>query len=129
MTPGWLNDTVRAFGRQLGLDSFAMNGRGAAGVRFENGMALMLEYAAASLMVSVRVPVEPTAESLRLLLADAHPSVRTGLAQPVRTAYLSKTGEAAYVTRIDERQVSVSSIEGAFRALWELAARLGRSAA
>ena len=35
MTPDWLNNTVRAFGRQLGLKEFAMNERGAAGVRFE----------------------------------------------------------------------------------------------
>ena len=67
MTPEWLNDTVRAFGRQLGLGSFALNERGSAGVRFENGISLMLEHAAESLFVSVRVPVEPSGENLKAL--------------------------------------------------------------
>jgi len=129
MTPEWLDSTVRAFGRQLGLGSFSMNERGAAGVRFENGASLMLEYAANSLMVSVRVPVSPSAENIRRLLADAHPSARSGIPQRVRTAYLGKTGEAMYVARLDERLVNVSAIEGAFRAMWDMAIRLGRSAA
>ncbi len=129
MTPDWLNNTVRAFGRQLGLKAFEMNERGAAGVRFENGLSLMLEYAAESLIVSVRVPIAPTAENLKRMLMDAHPSVHVGLQHLVRTAYLSKSGEATYSTRIDERQVSVSAIEGAFRATWEMAIRLGRAAA
>ena len=128
MTPDWLNETVRAFGRQIGLGAFVLNERGAAGVRFENGMSLMLEYAAESLLVSVRVPVHPDGEVLRRLLADAHPSVRTGLPQRVRTAYLAKSGEAMYVARIGERQVNVSVIEGAFRTLWGMAMRIGRAA-
>lgn len=129
MTPGWINDTVRAFGRQLGLGSFAMNERGAAGVRFENGMSLMLEYAPGALLVSVRVPMPPSAENIARLLADAHPSARGRLPQAVRAAYLQRSGEAVYVARIDERLLGVSAIEGAFRSMWDLATRLGRAAA
>ena len=129
MTPDWLNNTVRAFGRQLGLKEFAMNERGAAGVRFENGMSLMLEYAAEALIVSVRVPMAPSGGNLKRLLADAHYSVPAGGQARVRTAYLPKSGEAAYVTRIDERLVNVSAIEGAFRSMWDMAIRLGRAAA
>ena len=129
MTPEWLNDTVRAFGRQLGLGSFALNERGSAGVRFENGISLMLEHAAESLFVSVRVPVEPSGENLKALLSDAHPSARTGLPGQVRAAYSAKSGEAMYVVRLGERETSVPALEGAFRVLWALASRLGRAAA
>jgi len=129
MTPGWLDNTVRAFGRQLGLNSFAMNERGAAGVRFENGLSLVLEYAAESLLVSVRVPLAPSGDNMKRLLSDSHYAMRTGLPMHVRTAYLARTGEAMYVARIGERLVNVSAIEGAFRAMWEMAIRLGRAAA
>ena len=129
MTPEWLNDTVRAFGRQLGLGSFALNDRGTAGVRFENGVSLMLEHAVESLFVSVRVPMEPTGENLQALLSAAHPSARTGLAGQVRAAYSAKAGEAMYVVRMGEREASVPALEGVFRVLWALASRLGRAAA
>ena len=129
MTPDWINETVRAFGRQLGLKALEVNEHGAAGVRFENGMALMLEYSAESLLVSVRVPMEPSGDNLKRLMADSHPSMRTSLPQRVRTAYLARSGEAMYVARIGERLVNVSAIEGAFRAMWDMAIRLGRAAA
>ena len=127
MTPEWLNDSVRAFGRQLGLGSLTLNERGSAGVRFENGVALMFEYAADSLFVSVRVKAEPTEENLKVLLGESHPSARTGLRQAVRAAYLEKAGEAMYVVRMGAREASVPALEGVFRALWTLAARFGRS--
>ena len=129
MTPEWLNDTVRAFGRQLGLGSFALNDRGSGGVRFENGVSLMFEYAADSLFVSVRVKAEPTVENLKMLLGEAHPSARTGLRQTVRAAYLEKAGEAMYVVRLGAREASVPALEDVFRALWAMAARLGRAVA
>ena len=42
--PSWLGDTVREFGRQMGLSRFSLSERGTAGVRFENGISLSLEY-------------------------------------------------------------------------------------
>lgn len=61
MIASWIAETVRAFGRSLGLKDFALNERGAAGVRFENGRGLYLEGGDAGLMVSVGVPSDPSA--------------------------------------------------------------------
>ena len=35
--PNWIEGVVRDFGRGAGIDDFALNDRGAAAFRFENG--------------------------------------------------------------------------------------------
>lgn len=127
MTPDWLNEIVRAFGRQMNLTRFELNERGAAGVRFENGLSFRLEYARESLMVMAGVPVPPDAEALKRLLVSVHPSaVRS---HPMRAAYLAKTGEAVFICRLDEREASVTSLESVFRLLWGAADQLRRAQA
>ena len=127
IAPDWMNETVRGFGRQMGLSSFALNDRGAAGVRFENGVSLRLEYVPGALVMSAGVAMEPRAESLRRLLTGAHPAAVPGVG--VRAAWMARSGEGVYIVRIDERRVDVSAMEAAFRVVWQLASSLGRSLA
>ena len=127
MTPDWLNDNVQAFGRQMGLSAFRLAENGAAGVRFENGIALRFEYADAALMVSVGVPVEADEQTLKRLLTSAHPSAARQLR--LRAAYLAKAGEALLAVRLAEREVTVTALEAVFRMLWSAADRLRRAAA
>lgn len=127
MIASWIAETVRAFGRSLGLKDFALNERGAAGVRFENGHGLYLEGGDAGLMVSVGVPSDPSAETMKRLLARAHYAARTdGLR--VRAVWVEKAGEARFVTRVDARDLTATSLEQAFRALWQEAEVFGRAA-
>lgn len=127
MIASWIAETVRAFGRSLGLKDFALNERGAAGVRFENGRGLYLEGGDAGLMVSVGVPSDPSAEAMKRLLARAHYAARTdGLR--VRAVWVEKAGEARFVTRVDARDLTATSLEQAFRALWQEAEAFGRAA-
>ncbi len=125
MTPDWLNDAVRAFGRQMGLSAFALNDRGAAGVRFENGLSFRLEYAQESLMVFMGVPTDPSDAVLKRLFVAVHPSAQRSAR--IRAAYLSRAGEAVYAIRLPERDVNVTSLETAFRELWRAADALRRT--
>lgn len=128
MIASWIAETVRAFGRQLGLSAFALNDRGAAGVRFENGRALYLEYGEGGLMVSVGLAADASADTMRRLLTRAHPAAQAaGL--KIRAVRLEKTGEARFVTRLDERDLTAAGLEQAFRALWQAADVFGRSVA
>ena len=126
MTPDWLNDSVQAFGRQMGLREFRLRENGAAGATFENGRALRLEYADGALALSVGVPAEAADESMRRLLTLAHPSAQQG--PRLRACRLKRTGEALLVLRLPEREVTVTALEAAFRLLWSAADRLGRAA-
>ncbi|MBQ8126014.1 MAG: hypothetical protein IJ173_09065, partial [Kiritimatiellae bacterium] len=55
--PNWIEAVVRDFGRGAGLADFALNARGAAAVRFENGLTLRFEYTGEELVVAVTVPM------------------------------------------------------------------------
>lgn len=117
MTPVWLNDIVRDFGRQMGLRQFALNDRGAAGLVFENGMRLRLEYAVESIMLSIGLEVDVNDMSMRKLLQLAHPSMRS--AEKIRAFLLGN--ESRFAVRIPEREVSVARLEEIFRGLWQIA--------
>lgn len=127
MTPDWLNDSVQAFGRQMGLREFRLRENGAAGATFENGTTLRLEYAGGTLAMSMGVPAPEADEAAKRLLVLAHPA-----AQPpafrLRAVYLKRTGEALLALRLPEREATVTTLEAAFRALWSAAIRLGRDA-
>jgi len=116
MASGWIEEAVRAFGRQLGLTEFALNAAGAAGVAFENGMTLRFESARGALVLTVGVPSAGEAQ-LKRLLAAAHPSAQRG--RPVRAVRLAATGEDVLAVRFGEREVSVDALSVAFRTLWE----------
>ena len=127
MTPGWLNDTVRAFGRQMGLKSFALNERDAAGVRFENGAELRLEYAGEALAMMVTVSAADDSGTVRRVLMAAHPDARNGI--KVRSGLFGKSGRAFFHARLAERDVSVDVLERTFRELWAAAGTVVRRAA
>ncbi len=126
MTPDWLNDVVRAFGRQLELTQFALDARGVAGVRFENGLALRFEYAGEALLVSMGVAAGDDEATLRRVLGFAHPDAQRGAVR-VRAAYLARRGEAVFVARLPERRVTVTALSEAFAALWQVADQVRRS--
>ena len=124
--PDWMNEAVQAFGRQLNLSTFALNARGVAGLSFENGISLRLEYVEDALFMIVGLKAEPTAGALARLLMDVHPEAPRG-AFVVRAAHLARTGELVYVTRLLERTVNVSTLQAAFADLWDRIERLRRA--
>lgn len=126
MTPGWLSDVVRAFGRQMGLKTLALNERGTAGVRFEDGRELRFEYADGRLAVMVTLPVAATGELARRVLACAHPDARRGVR--LRSGFFAKENRAFFHATLAEREVAVDSLERVFRELWSAAAAAGRAA-
>lgn len=127
MTPDWLNDIVQAFGRQMGLQEFRLRDNGAAGVTFENGLSLRFEYANEMLMMSMGVQTTPTDAMMKNLLLAAHPAAQQGSVR-IRAGYLKRTGEALLTLRLQEREVTVTVLETAFRQLWSAADRLRRTA-
>ncbi len=48
MNAPWIDSAVEAFGRHFGFAHFALNERGAAAARFENGASIALESTAIS---------------------------------------------------------------------------------
>jgi len=116
--PDWVNEAVRAFGRQMGLKGFALNDRGAAGLRFENGVLLGLEYVEDALMMSAGLVTDASAATMKRFLAGAHPSARTGGVR-LRAVRLAKTGESRYVARLADRELTPTVLEATFRALWQ----------
>ena len=70
--PVWMNAVIGDFGRAAGLNGLALNERGTAVLKFEDGTALRLEYADAALVVAMTVP----SADLRRLLALSHPRAR-----------------------------------------------------
>ena len=126
--PSWIADTVRAFGKQLGLSAFSLNERGAAGVRFENGRSLYLEGIEDGLMISIGLAADASAEAMRKLLTCAHPAAQTA-GFKIRAIRFAKTGEARFVIRLDARDLTATGLEQAFHALWRSADTFERATA
>jgi len=118
MTPDWVNEAVRAFGRQMGLNKFVLNDRGAAGCRFENGIALYLEYTDGALMMSAGLVTDESTATMKRLLAGSHFSARTSGVR-LRAVRFAKTGESRYVARLADRELTPTALEAVFRALWQ----------
>ena len=127
MTPIWIDETVQAFGRQMGLSNFALNERGAAGVVFENGVMFGLELAGGAMTASVRMAAPASDEALRRVLTEAHPEAQAKGGGTVRAACLLRTGETVLALRIEEREITVAALEQAFERLWGRALELGRA--
>ena len=124
--PDWMNEAVRAFGRQLNLSTFTLNDRGAAGLSFENGATLRLEYVGDALVMMVGLKAEPTPAALSRLFMDVNPDVPHE-EFTVRAAHLPRTGELVFTTRLSERVVNVSTLQSAFTDLWNRIERLRRA--
>lgn len=124
--PQWLDDTVRAFGRQFRLERLSLGENGVAGVKFENGAELKLEYARERLAVMVTRPAERDDGAAKRVLAAAHPdAVR---AFTVRSGLFAATGRAFFVTRVAERDVTTDVLAKAFQEVWAAAAAAERRA-
>ena len=117
--PVWLNAVIGDFGRAAGIGVLALNERGAAALRFENGTSLRLEYTGAELVVAVTVP----SADLKRLLSFSHPKARYGFR--VRTGIVPKTREAVLAVRLAERDVTLPRVNAVFGLLWRLAGETG----
>lgn len=117
--PVWLNAVIGDFGRAAGIGTLALNERGAAALRFENGTSLRLEYTGAELVVAVTVP----SADLKRLLSFSHPKARYGFR--VRTGIVPKTREAVLAVRLAERDVTLPRVNAVFGLLWRLAGETG----
>lgn len=126
IAPEWLNEVVADFGRQMGLNSFALNERGTAGVRFENGLSFRLEYVNEALMLMIGfVPTNAQDfETLSKKLLTASHYEAAG-AEGVRVGFLKRAGEAIVTARIAERELDVPKMEEKFRLLWQTAIESG----
>ena len=117
--PVWMNAVIGDFGRAAGLDGLALNDRGAAALKFENGASLRLEYVGEELVVAMTVP----SADVKRLLSLSHPRARYGFR--VRTGIIPKTHEAVMAVRFAERDVTLPRISAAFELLWRLAGEIG----
>ena len=117
--PVWMNAVIGEFGHAAGLDGLVLNERGAAALKFEDGLALRLEYTGDALVVGMTVP---SADGRRLL-SISHPNARYPFR--IRTGVLPKTHEAIMAIRLEERGVTLPHVSGAFELLWRLAREIG----
>ena len=124
--PNWIESVVRDFGRGAGIADFALNDRGAAAFRFENGFSLRFEYRGGELVVMVTVPAANSPASARRLLSYSHPDARYGVR--ARACYPAKSGCAAFVARIADQEVTMPALNAAFGALWRVATEFGGAA-
>ncbi len=123
MSAPWIDSAVAEFGRHFGFSHFALNENGAAAAKFENGASVALEYARAALCLQVRVPVSADGETMRKLLVAAHPGNR--FPYPLRTAYMAKSGQALFLVKFPERDVTETALWQVFSGIWTLASRFG----
>ena len=117
--PVWLNAVIGDFGRAAGIGALALNERGAAALRFENGTSLRLDDTGTELVVAV---TDPSAD-LKRLLSFSHPKARYGFR--VRTGIVPKTREAVLAVRLAERDVTLPRVNAVFGLLWRLAGETG----
>ena len=123
--PNWIEAAVREFGRGAGLADFALNERGAAAVRFENGISLRFEYSGGELVMATTVPAVDSAETAKRILAYSHPEARYGGGIKVRSGYLAKLGGAIFAVRVPSGDVTLPVLDSAFRVLWQIATEAG----
>ena len=124
MTPAWLNDIVREFGSGMGLKDFALNADGAAALRFENGVALRLEYAMNFLSLSMSVESPQDAASVKLLLTASDPLRRGAFA--VRTGIAGNPPRAVFAVRLEPAEVTLGNLDAAVSELWRATENFSR---
>ena len=127
MAPDWLNDSVRMFGRHLNIESFALNGRGAAGLRLGDGREIRFEYGPGALGLAALRALPRDGEAVRAVLEAAHPEARHNGIR-VRSGYIARSGRAFFHARIPEREVTPDAIVRVFTALLAVSGGTGRSA-
>ena len=121
--PDFLNDVIARFGAALGLKNFALSDRGTAGLKFENGLSFRLEYAYETLSVMMLVPCERDEERMKKLLTRAHYDARRPV--KMRTGYFEKSGQAFFVSRLRETEVTLPVLETVWNTLFAEAKDFG----
>lgn len=111
--PAWIMDEVTAFGSALGLDTLTLDAAGRAGLAFENGQRLRLEYHPGMLVIysvtSPDSPVEPL-----VLAAQCRPGTpRRRSHMPLQMAL--HHGQVVRLVRLEESTISRGTIDEAFR--------------
>lgn len=124
--PAWIETAVRDFARAAGIGNFGFSDRGAAALKFENGITLRFEYADGGLAMVATVPSSNDPITVKRLLTYAHPLSRTGGA--IRAGYLTKTGCAVFAVRLPDESVTLPALNNAFDALWRVATEFGGAA-
>jgi len=124
--PSWIESAVRDFGRGAGIADLALNDRGAAAFRFEDGRSLKFEYIGGELVVMVTVPASNDSATAGRLLSYAHPDARYGV--HARVCYLAKSACAAFAVRMSGHDVTMPALNAAYGALWRIAAEFGGAA-
>lgn len=121
--PGWVEAAVAEFGRAAGAENFTLGRAGSAAFSFENGFSLRFEHAGDALAIVLTAPSRTDPQSAARLLAYAHPLASRGLA--VRTAFFAKDSRAVFVVKMQDRDVTVPSLNAAFALLWRYASEFG----
>ena len=116
MTPQWIASSLDEFGRGFGLRTLALDARGAAVLRFENGWRLRFEYAEPFLTVMITMEMEQDETQMARVLTAANPAVERPYA--LRAGYFVRTREAVFAVRLAEREVTLVALEAAFQELW-----------
>ena len=119
MPPAWMSAVIHDFGRSAGVESLALNERGTAALKFENGVALRLEYVQDELVVAMTVP----SADVKRLLSLSHPKARHAFR--IRTGIILKTHEGVMAVRLAERDVTLPRVSAAFDLLWRRAREIG----
>ena len=121
--PNWISSAVHEFGRGAGIGALPLHARGAAAIRFENGIMLRFEYMEGALVVATSIGARDDASTARRILSFAHPDARFGVT--VRAGYLARSGSAFFAVRLAEQEVTLPVLGAAFDALWRVAKEFG----
>ena len=125
MAPNWVEDTIRQFARGANFDDLTLSPQGVAAIRFENGIVLRFEYFDSRLVISASIACANDERNARRILAFSHPAAIGEFR--IRSGYLAKTGRAIFVVMLEEREVGLPALNGAFTALWKTALEIGGS--
>lgn len=117
--PEWLQQTIAEFGRGAGLQSLALNDRGAASLSFDNGTSLVFEYAFSSLVVMMTVPVSKTPEVAGKVLSFAIPERRTLFR--INAGFMPKADKAFFAIRLPREEITLPVLMSAFNEVRHLA--------
>jgi type III secretion system chaperone SycN len=123
MTPAWIDSAVGEFGRSAGLGTLSLGDGGVAALSFKNGLSLRFEHAFDSLYLAMTVPARLDPRSSARLLGYSHPAARFGFR--LRTGYLARSARAVFAVRLEDRDVTLPSINAAFAFLWRVAVEFG----
>lgn len=124
--PAWIEALVADFGRAAGLESFALNERGAAAVAFQTGFVFHMEYVPSALAVMMEIPARLDGEAARAILSYSEPGARRGFT--IRSGYSAKSGRALFMAALSEREATLPALNAIFSELWRIANEFGGAA-